>query len=379
MFRDDQRSRRGDAISSHKRRYCVCGGFLTLSAFLTTLVRIVNLLLAVFVAKTVDLLAVRFFTSALAFYQLVCLMIQWRREERANPNTSLYEFTKSQHETIKMILAASVGVIMALCLPYLAYFTEETQWRHAGGGVLLFVFPAILDYRIRRSLKYLFGIRPEIKNDDDNEIDFVLTFLWIGKYVQMPVELGPAIAYALLGEEKQYHFGPELSWIGPRGILISTLVFTIGLILAGVFSRITPGICWISSDGKVQIPVNASEAGLSYAGYLAALCDERVVYVAAGDVAKDIPMILRWITYSGLPEAGRWGEVMGHGDAETGAELRVEKCFGKSILYDNHMGSLYIQLGDRVFETHGGYMEETPSTLKILDHATPVNGCWEII
>lgn len=377
MIRDDQRSRRGDAISSHKQRYCLCGLF-TLSTVLTSLVRIVNLLLAIFVAKTEELLAVRVFTSAFAFYQLICLGIQWRPEERANPNSTLYEFAKSQHETIKMVLAAIVSLTLAICLPYLVYITGETAWNHAGIGVLLFIFPAILDYRIRRSLKYMLGIRPEIKNDDDDDknMDYVLLFLWVGKYFQMPVELGPVITYALMVIENGY--GPELLSVPHQEIWIATLVLTIGLILVGVVARISPGICWISSDDKVQIPVNASEAELSYAGYLAALCDERVVYVAAGDVAKDIPLILRWITYSGLPEAGRWGEAMSHGNAETGAELRVEKCFGKSIVY-SHLGSIYLQLGDRLFEIQGGYMEETSSTLKILNHAVSVNGCWEIL
>ncbi|CAJ1970399.1 unnamed protein product, partial [Cylindrotheca closterium] len=184
-------SRREGDIILHQQRYCLCAGFSTLSALVTSLIRIVNLFLAIFVATTEEFLAVQIFTSALAIYQVTCLMIHMKREERVNPNTSLYEFTKSQHETIKMVLAVIVGLIMAVCLPYLTFFTDEIQWRHAGGGVLLFVFPASFDYRIRRSILYLLlGIRPENKNETgDTDIDNGFILLWMGKYFQMPVEL----------------------------------------------------------------------------------------------------------------------------------------------------------------------------------------------
>ena len=138
-----------------------------------------------------------------------------------------------------------------------------------------------------------------------------------------------------------------------------------------------------SNSTKVHIPVNASEAELSFAGYLAALeenCDEGVVYVAAGAVALDVPIILRWISYSGLPEAGQWAEVLGYpGSAETGAELVVEKCFGKSILYES-MGLIYIQLGNQVFQIlEGGFLDDKPCPPSILDHAKPINGSWEVL
>ncbi|CAJ1961117.1 unnamed protein product [Cylindrotheca closterium] len=368
-MRRDEGSRRGDAIRAHLQQYCVLP-HLSKATLFVSLLRIMSASLALFVALTEQLLAVKVFTFALASYQIACLLLQWAPEERVNPYASVYEFTKAKYELTKVVLATITAIIMAICLPYLAYYTEEPHWRHAGWGVLLFVLPAFLDYRIRRSLALLFMVKPENKEDDDDgaEIDFQLTSLWVGKYFLLPVEFGAIAAFALCSLQV------------PHWTIAGAVFVNIASLSLGILAKMSPGSCWIDGDGKLYIPINATEADLSYAGYLIAsdlIIDDDVGYFAAGHVAGYVPKILHWINYAGLPQAGKWGEVLGDGDSETGCELCVEKFATNSIMYQ-HLGQAYIQLGNQVFEIRGGCIENSANPI-LLEHAKPINGCWEVI
>jgi len=352
--------------------YGVCGGLLLASkaTLFVSALRLMSAFLAAFVAVTESLWQVQLFTSCLALYQVLALWWQWHPEERLNPYASLYEFTKARLELRKVILATLTAIAMAVCLPYLAYHTNQPHWRHAGWGVLFFVLPAFLDYRIRRSLALLFAIQPENKEEDDDggEIDFQLTSLWVGKYLLLPVEFGPIASFALC------HLNvPQYSIAGAVFLHVASLAI-------GILAKMSPGSCWINRDGKLYIPINATEADLSYAGYLIAsdvLDDDEVGYSAAGHVAGYVPKILHWINYAGLPQAGKWGEVLGDGDSETGCELCVEKFASHSIIYQ-HLGQAYIQLGNQVFEIRGGCIENSANPI-LLEQAKPINGCWEVI
>lgn len=369
-MRRDEGSRRGDAIRAHVDQFCLCGFPVTKATAFVSLLRIMSAAVALFVALTESLLLVRTFTFALFAYQLVCLTLQWAPDERVNPYASLYEFTAAKHELTKVILATAVALIMAFCLPRLAYYSDQPHWRHAGWGVLLFVLPASLDYRIRRSLALLWQIRPENKEDDDDgaDIDFQLSSLWVGKYLLLPVEFGAIAAFALC------------SLAVPQWAIAGAVLVHVASLSLGILAKMSPGSCWIDGDGKLYIPINATEADLSYAGYLIAsdlIVDDDVGYFAAGHVAGYVPKILHWINYAGLPMAGKWGEVLGDGDSETGCELCVEKFASSSIMYQ-HLGQAYIQLGNQVFEIRGGCIENSANPI-LLEHAKPINGCWEVI
>jgi len=368
-MRRDEASPRGDAIYAHLESYVVCGLASKATLFVSVL-RGMSATLALFVALTETLWQVQLFTSCLCLYQVLALLMQWSPEERMNPHASLYEFTKAPYELSKVILATFTAIVMAICLPYLAYYTNQPHWRHAGWGVLLFVLPAFLDYRIRRSLALLFAIKPENKEEDDDgaEIGFRLTSLWVGKYLLLPVEFGPIASFALC------HLNvPQWHIAGAVFVHLVSLAF-------GILAKMSPGSCWIDGDGKLYIPINATEADLSYAGYLIAsdlLEDGDVEYFAAGHVAGYVPKILNWIDYAGLPQAGKWGEVLGDGDSEMGCELCVEKFSSHSIMYQ-HLGQAYIHLGDQVFEIRGGSIENSAHPM-LLEEAKPINGCWEVI
>jgi len=369
-MRRDEASRRGDAIEAHLNDYSVMCGLASKATLFVSLLRLKSASLALFVALTESLFLVQVFNFALMAYQLFCVWLQWSGEERMNPYASLYEFTKASYELSKVVLATFVAVIMAICLPYLAYFSDQPHWKHAGWGVLLFVVPAFLDYRIRRSIALLFSIKPENKEEDDDgdEIDFQLTSLWVGKYLLLPVEFGPIASFALC------HL-PVPQWAIAGAIFVN-----VSSLALGILAKMSPGSCWIDGDGKLYIPINATEADLSYAGYLIAsdlIVEEDVGYFAAGHVAGYIPKILHWINYAGLPQAGKWGEVLGDGDAETGCELVCEKFSAHSIMYQ-HLGQAYIQLGNQVFEIRGGCIENSANPI-LLEQAKPINGCWEVI
>mmetsp|Transcript_20592 Transcript_20592/g.50571 ORF Transcript_20592/g.50571 Transcript_20592/m.50571 type:complete len:370 (+) Transcript_20592:189-1298(+) len=369
-MRRDEGSRRGDAIQAHLQQFCVCGVASKATLFVC-LLRLMSASLALFVALTERLYLVKVFTLCLGAYQLFCFSLQLSGEERINPYASLYEFTKARYELSKVVLATFCAVVMAISLPYLAYYTDEPHWRHAGWGVLLFVLPALLDYRIRRSLCLLVQVQPENKEEDDDgaEIDFQLTSLWVGKYLLLPVEFGGLAAFALSNVLKV-----------PQWAIAGAVFVNVASLALGILAKMSPGSCWIDGDGKLYIPINATEADLSYAGYLIAsdlIVDDDVGYFAAGHVAGYIPKILHWINYAGLPQAGKWGEVLGDGDAETGCELCVEKFSSRSIMYQ-HMGQAYIQLGNQVFEIRGGCIENSANPI-LLEQAKPINGCWEVI
>jgi len=370
IMRRDEGSRRGDAIRAHSRRYCYWGGFMTRATLLTCIIRMLNIGMALYVALTEQLLIVRVFVISLVVYQIVCLGLQLTAEERVNPYASLYEYTKATYEYVKIVLAVINAIIMAFSLPYLAMYTDEPKWRHAGWGVLLFVLPAVLDYRVRRSLGLLFCLKPENKEDDDDgqDIDFGIMSVWIKKYLIFPVELGPAAVFALAEQ------------MGPKWFLGIALFFNISNLIMGILTKMSPGSCWIDRDGKLYIPINATEADLSYAGFLLAtdcILDDEVSYFAAGNVSAHIPKILHWISYAGLPQPGKWGSVLGDGCVETGAELCVEKLFGHSLMHQ-YMGQAYIQLGNQVFEIQGGCIEASANPM-LLNNATPISGTWEVI
>lgn len=343
---------------------------MTRATLLTCMIRILNILMALYVAYTERLVIVRGFAFSLLAYQTINLFLQLRAEERVNPYTSLYEYTKASYEFVKITLAVITALAMGYILPYLTFYTDEPKWRHAGWGVLLFVLPAVLDYRVRRSLGMLFCMRPENmeEEDDGQDFDFGTMSMWIKKYVIFPVEMGPAAVFALAEQN------------GPKWVLGIALFFNITNLIMGILTKMSPGSCWIDWEGKLFIPINATEADLSYAGYLLAtdcIADEEVSYFAAGNVSAHIPKILHWISYAGLPQPGKWGEVLGDGCADTGADLCVEKLFGQSIIYE-YMGQAYIQLGNQVFEIRGGCIESSANPV-LLENATPLSGTWEVI
>jgi len=187
----------------------------------------------------------------------------------------------------------------------------------------------------------------------------------------LPVEFGALAAFALC-----HHIMQAV----PRWAIAGAVFVHVASLALGILAKMSPGSCWMDGDGKLYIPINATEADLSYAGYLIAsdlIIDDDVGYFAAGHVAGYIPKILHWINYAGLPQAGKWGEVLGDGDSETGCELCVEKFSSHSIMYQ-HMGQAYIQLGNQVFEIRGGCIENSANPM-LLEQAKPINGCWEVI